>query len=64
MRSPLFVFLILLAACGGDPVLEAAREEAARGATPAAQPGAPMTPGQPDQPPPGQPDQLRGVVGS
>ncbi|MCP4916019.1 MAG: hypothetical protein GY913_03765 [Proteobacteria bacterium] len=54
--------MIALPACGGDPVLEAAREEAAsststEGAGGATRPAEPR-PGQPDQPvPPGDPGQ-------
>ena len=50
------LLLLLAPACGGDPVLEAAREEAASSsASPGGSPGSPAqpTPGDPGQPTPG-----------
>jgi len=59
------LFLIALTGCGEDPVLEAAREEAAsqsgasQGGPPPGQGGSegPGTPGVPEDPPPGDPGQ-------
>lgn len=53
------MLILLIPACGGDPVLEAAREEAARdgSAAPTGQPGQPGPPGEAGTPAPGIPEE-------